>query len=116
MSDEHLVLDGHALADETMRGYLAARADLGADLDFDKGADPRVVTNLASVQIHDIRMKDPHIAAELDVLRYGHLNSYPFSIHVRKKPRPPDATAEAAAQLRRGPLPHDKGDERADAR
>jgi hypothetical protein len=71
MPDEHLVLDGHALTEETMRGYLTARADLRADLDFDEPANPRLVTYRAAEKIHEIRMKDPHVAAELNVLCYG---------------------------------------------
>jgi hypothetical protein len=72
MSDEHLVLDGHALADETMRRYFAARTNSSAHLDFDEGTNPGLVANRAAVQVDEIRMKDPHIAAKLNVLRYGH--------------------------------------------
>src|SRR5947209_1369734 len=65
------VLDGHALTDETMRGYLTAHADLGADLDFEEPANPRLFTNRPAVKIREIGMNVPHVAAELNVLCYG---------------------------------------------
>src|SRR4051794_19067194 len=40
MTDENLVLNRYALAYETVRRYLAARAHFRPDLDFDESTDP----------------------------------------------------------------------------
>jgi hypothetical protein len=66
VADEHLVFDGHALADEAVRGDLAALADDGVLLDFDERADLRVGPDRASVEIHERGLEDPDVVAKLD--------------------------------------------------
>lgn len=88
-----------------MGGCLTARADVRANLDFDEPATPRLVTNRAVERIHEIRTKDPHVAAELNVLCYGRRNHHLLFIRIRTAP---------SQELRRNctlDLPHDEGDE-----
>src|SRR6266851_1292128 len=65
MPDEHLVFDGHALADEGVALDLAAGADFHALLDLDEGADRRLVADLAAVQVDEGVEAD--VPAQLDV-------------------------------------------------
>ncbi len=58
MADKNIVLDGHAFADECMAGDLAAPADLGVFLNFDKGSDLRFVADFASVQVDELGEPD----------------------------------------------------------
>ena len=65
MSDEDVGFNRYALADEGMTRDLAAVADLCALLDFDKRPDPRLVANLAAIQIYE--RVNLHVATELDI-------------------------------------------------
>jgi hypothetical protein len=60
MTKENLVLDGHALANETVAGNLAAFADDGTALDFDKSADAAVGPDMTVVKINKIRLVNDH--------------------------------------------------------
>src|SRR5215469_12513463 len=51
VTNEDFVLDGDARTYERMAGDLASPADLRVTLDFDERSNPRVVTNLAAVEI-----------------------------------------------------------------
>ena len=65
MSDEHLILNGHALANEGVAGDFAATADPGAFLNLDEGPDFRLIANLAAIQIDESENANP--GAELYV-------------------------------------------------
>ena len=78
MADETLVLDGHSLADKRVRADLARRADGGVFLDFDKWANLRAGADGASVEIHELRMGDPHSVGQLHVFRDRHSDHLPF--------------------------------------
>ena len=60
MTDEDVVFDRHAFADERVAGDLAVLSDLGVLLNLDKGADLGVVADLAAVEVDEL--------GELDVL------------------------------------------------
>jgi len=53
MADETLILDGHALADESVTGNFAPLADDRAALDFNERADTRAVADSAAVEIDE---------------------------------------------------------------
>src|SRR5690606_13698658 len=73
VADEDLVLHDHALAHEAVRGDLAARADRGVLLDLDEGPDPGVVADRAAVEVHERRVRDPHVLAEPHAVADRHL-------------------------------------------
>src|SRR5690606_22487019 len=72
VADEDLVLDVHALADERVRGHLAACADEGVLLDLHERADARLVADRAAVEIHEIGVKDPDVLPEANAVCNGH--------------------------------------------
>ena len=53
MADEDLILERDARADERVAGNLAAPADARAALDFDEGADARLVADLAAIKVDE---------------------------------------------------------------
>jgi hypothetical protein len=55
MSDEDVILNDDALTNERMTGDLAALPDAGIFLDFDECADLGFVSNLAAIQIDELR-------------------------------------------------------------
>lgn len=65
MTDENLVFDRHAFADETMRGDFAAASDLRSLLNFDKGPDLGLVANFATVEIREC--ENTNVLSEFDV-------------------------------------------------
>src|SRR5208282_3657328 len=66
MADEHAVADYDAGADETVAGDFAAAADLNRLLDLDEGANAGLVTDFASIEVHERRQ--PHARAKSDVI------------------------------------------------
>jgi hypothetical protein len=54
MTDKDAVLDVNALTDECMTGNFAVGPDLHAALDFDEGANPRVVPDRAAIEIYEV--------------------------------------------------------------
>src|SRR5690242_10345233 len=65
MADEDAVFDRDALADERVGRDLHPAADANAFLNFDECADARFVTNLAAVEVDEV--KDLDVAPQLDV-------------------------------------------------
>src|SRR4030042_2547943 len=65
MADEDVVLDGHALPDEGVRGDLAVPADECVFLDLDERPDPGVVPDRAAVEVDE--GEDLDVFPELDV-------------------------------------------------
>jgi len=57
--DEDLVLQGHPLAQEGVRGDLAQASHRGVLLDLDEGPDPAVGPDGAPVQVDQFGMVDP---------------------------------------------------------
>lgn len=66
MTDEDVVADVNALADEGMGGNLAAAPDGGATLNLHETADFRVVADAAAVKIDEIEPAD--VAPDLNVM------------------------------------------------
>ena len=58
MTDEHVVLDGHALADEGVARDLAPQTNLRLLLDLDECSDLCFVADLAPVQVDEPRELD----------------------------------------------------------
>ena len=58
MSDENLIFNRDAFADEGMAGYLAVPSDPGVFLYLDKRADLGVIANLAAVEVDELREFD----------------------------------------------------------
>jgi hypothetical protein len=56
--DKNLVFYGDAFANKRMRRYFAARADDYVTLNFDKGADGRLVANGTAVEIDQLWQKN----------------------------------------------------------
>ena len=52
MSDEDLILDDDALANERVRGYLAVRADQSTFLNFDERTDLAGVADGTTIQVN----------------------------------------------------------------
>src|SRR6185369_2287373 len=67
VTDEDLVFDLHALADETMRRDFTVAAHAGVLLDFDERSNAGSVANLAAVKIYEVI--DFDVAPEFDVGR-----------------------------------------------
>src|SRR5881227_1981867 len=65
VADEDFVLDADALADEGVARNLAARAYARALLDFDEGADARLVADAAAVEVDEA--VDSNVAAQDNV-------------------------------------------------
>ena len=53
MTDEHAILDKHALADEAIARYLTIGADLGVLLDFDERTDLCVLADTTAVEVDE---------------------------------------------------------------
>src|SRR5690606_20983613 len=70
--DEYFVFNGHAFAEERVRGDLAACADRRVLLDLDECADPRVVPDGATVEVDERRLEDSHAGSESYVVRDWH--------------------------------------------
>jgi hypothetical protein len=73
--DKDLVFDRHAGADESVRRDLAAGADIRAALYLDEGADARIRTDRAAVQIHKVGMKNLDPLGEADILTNWHVTA-----------------------------------------
>ena len=71
MADEHVILDGHAFADEGVAGDLAPPANAGILLNLDEGADLGFVADLAAIEIDELRKLD--VFPELHVGRNAHV-------------------------------------------
>src|SRR5262249_23110152 len=67
MSDEYMILNLDALANERVARDLHPPAHLRALLNLHEGADFRLVADLAPVEVHEI--EDPDVLSELDVRR-----------------------------------------------
>ena len=65
--NEDVVFDRDPFADEGVAGDLAALADAGVLLDLDKGADLRLVSDFASIEIDELG--EPNVLPELDIRR-----------------------------------------------
>jgi hypothetical protein len=65
MAHEDLVFDRNALADESVRGYLAASADLGVLLDFHERPDLGPIPDRAAVEVDELL--DFDVAAKADI-------------------------------------------------
>ncbi len=68
MPNEHLILNRHPLADEGVRRYLAARSDLGANLDLDKSADAGFIADFTTVEINKVWMEDTDLTAQSNII------------------------------------------------
>jgi hypothetical protein len=55
VSDEDAVFNCHTFAYEGMAGYLAIAADASTFLNLDESAKTRAVSNLASVEVDELR-------------------------------------------------------------
>ena len=79
-----------------MAGYLAIRSDFGAFLNFDEGADSRVVTYLAPIQVHEgVQL---HAFPEFDVGGYLQYGSFAvLIINAQWRLCPPRSSATVAA-------------------
>lgn len=75
MSDEDFVFNCDAFANECVGRNLAAFANKGALLDFDKCTNPTAITYLAPVQVDEIRMMHCDVPDKFDTVRYWHLRS-----------------------------------------
>jgi hypothetical protein len=53
MTDEHVVFDRDAFTNKTMAGDLAVLPDCCVLLDFDKGSDFRVLSDLAAIKVDE---------------------------------------------------------------
>src|SRR5262249_35574013 len=78
VSDEHLVLDRYPLADERMRGDLAACADDRSLLNLDERPNLGGGSHTTSIQVHEVRVKDEDIIADEDVGSNRHVPSILF--------------------------------------
>ena len=67
MTNEHLVLDVDAFANEAMTRDLAIAADSRALLNLDERTDLRVVADFAAVKVDEVI--DNHVPPELDIWR-----------------------------------------------
>ena len=67
VTDEDLVFNGHAFADEGVAGNLAVASDRDAFLNLDERADPGAVPDLTTVEIDEV--VNVYVATELDVRR-----------------------------------------------
>jgi hypothetical protein len=67
VSDKDLVFDRHAFTNEGVARYFAAPADFGILLNFDKRPDFRLITNLATIEVDELRKL--HVLPHLDVRR-----------------------------------------------
>jgi hypothetical protein len=67
MSDEDIVLNHHAFADEGMTRDLASLPDTRVFLNFNEGADLGLVADRASIQIDELRQ--PDVGSKSDVGR-----------------------------------------------
>ena len=102
MSHEHLIVDYNAFAYKTVRRDLTSRADLSADLNFNKSANPCLVTDDAVVKINQIRMMDPHLFAKLDVLTDRHkISSFSLRCLARQVPASAAPSAKNATNFSR---------------
>src|SRR5690606_27598159 len=71
-TDEYVVLDGDALADETVRRDLASLADRGTTLYFHECADSALVADRTPIEVDQLRVKDLDALAKQDVLGNRH--------------------------------------------
>jgi len=65
VTDENVIFDGHAFADERMAGYLAVPSYRCVFLDLHKSADFRVISDRAPVEIDELRQ--PDVLSQLNV-------------------------------------------------
>ena len=65
--NEDVVFDVHSFADKTVRGDLAAASNEDVFLDLDEGADFGLVTQRASVEVHQIWLEDSYILPKNNV-------------------------------------------------
>src|SRR5262245_49258925 len=68
VSDKHMVFNYHTFANERMAGNLAPFPDLRVLLNFNKSANLRLITDLATIKIDE--------PGKLDVLPQPHVLSY----------------------------------------
>src|SRR5262245_50879916 len=103
MADKHFVLDFDAFADERMRRDLAERTDRRVLLKRDKGPDLRIVANLASIQVHQIRVVNDDVAAEPDRWRDRHQSPVPSFSRTRTRPLLPQSMRASRSGRERQP-------------
>jgi hypothetical protein len=68
VSDENFIFNGDSLTDKRVRRNLAARAYLCSCLDLDECTDPGLIADHTAIKVHQVRMKYPDVAADLNVL------------------------------------------------
>jgi hypothetical protein len=72
VSNEYFIFNGDTFADEGMRRYLATRSYPSADLNLNKCADPRFISDDTAIEIDQVGMKDPDLLAELNAFTNRH--------------------------------------------
>src|SRR4051812_33241308 len=68
MAYEYLIFDGYALANEGVRGDLAAVTNYDSLLYLDEGTDFGIVPDLTSVQVHKSGMKNLYILSKINII------------------------------------------------
>src|SRR6185295_6535627 len=67
VSDKDLIFDRHAFTNEGVARYFAPLANFGILLNLDKRPDFRIVSNLATIEVDELRKL--HVLSHLDVRR-----------------------------------------------
>jgi hypothetical protein len=67
VTDENLIFDHHALAQETVRRDLAPLADHHPLLDLDKGANSRFVAYPTGIDIDQVGLEDPDVTTQFRI-------------------------------------------------
>ena len=97
MSDERIIFNGHAFADEGVAGDLHAPPNFRALLNLDERADAALVADLASVEIDEI--VDPDVSTQLHVVR----DCDAFHIVIRRPSLRIDCSAASSIETTRMP-------------
>lgn len=77
MADKNLLFDGDTFANEGVRRDLASGSDGCVFLNLDEGPDLRLITNRATLKIHQTGVEDPDVLAELYIFD-RHISRNPF--------------------------------------
>ena len=72
VADKHFVLHGDTLANERVRGDLAAAAHDGVLLNLDERANLRPVADSTAIQVDERRMEDRDAGSKDNICSYGH--------------------------------------------
>ena len=73
MSDEDFILCRDSFANERMRGDFASGTDDCGRLNLHKGTNRSLIPHLATVEVHELRLRNSYVAAEQHVGGDGHL-------------------------------------------